>query len=184
MADEFPKVNVLRRGYEPESVQSFFKQAREAYEGGVATEVFSAPEVRKAAFPLKRGGYSTGAVDSALNRLEAAFVQRDRADYTAVHGESEWFALVTDRATALYPRLLRPAGDRFSHPEGRGKGYKCEQVDALLDRITAYFDDHKPLGVSDVRFALFDTASGSNAYEEAQVDGYLAAVVDVLLSVA
>lgn len=184
MADEFPKVNVLTRGYDPQPVQEFFKKAREAYEGGVPSEVFSAEDVRRAAFPLKRGGYNTAAVDSALNRLESAFVQRDRADFTAVHGEAEWFGQVTQRATALYPRLLRPAGDRFAHPEGRGKGYDCQQVDELLDRVTAYFDEHQQLEVADVRFALFDSASGTKAYDEAQVDTYLAAVVNVLLSVA
>ena len=179
MTELFPSAGRLSRGYEEEPVVQFFQEARRAYEGGASAEDISFDEIRKAAFPLVRGGFATQNVDAALSRLESAFIQRDRADYIAKHGESAWFSKIADEATVLYPRLLRPAGDRFDHPEDRGIGYDCDEVDALLDRLAAFFDDQGSLSESDLRFAR-----GENAYVEAQVDAYLGKAMYVLLAVS
>lgn len=184
MADIFPRVSFFRQGYDPKWVDSFFVEARGAYEGGVPAEVFSAENVRKAAFPLVRGGYASRAVDSALSRLENAFIQRDRVDFIAVNTEADWFAKVTEEATVLYPRLLRPLGERFSHPTKRTIGYKATEVDALLDRLTSYFDDQGSLTADEVRYAVFSPARGEKAYDEAQVDAYLSKTIQILLAVA
>lgn len=184
MTTAFPKVGFFRRGYHPEWVDAFFEEARSAYEGGIPQEVFSYPQVGQAAFPLKIGGYDTRAVDAALNRLESAFVQRDRMDFISVNGETGWFAHVAEQATGLYPRLLRPAGQRFSHPDGRERGYKANEVDRLLDRLTAFFDEGTPLDVKEVRLALFSSAKENDAYREDQVDAYLNRVVEILLCAA
>ena len=184
MTELFPSAGRLSRGYEEEPVVQFFQEARRAYEGGASAEDISFDEIRRAAFPLVRGGFDTRNVDAALSRLETAFIQRDRADYIAEHGEAAWFSKIADEATALYPRLLRPAGDRFSHPEDRWIGYDCGQVDALLDRLAAFFDDRGDLHEPDLRFALFDTARGENAYVEAQVDAFLGKAMYVLLAVS
>ena len=113
MSDAFPTVSIFRKGYDPDTVDEFFEDARRAYEGGRPAEQFSAEQVRQATFPLKRRGYRIDAVDAAMNRLEAAFVQRDRADHIAVNGEGAWYERVADRATTLYPRLLRPRGEQI-----------------------------------------------------------------------
>lgn len=181
MATIFPTVGVFRKGYEPQSVDAFFQAARSAYEGGTPGEIFSASQVRAAAFPLRRGGYETRAVDSALNRLEAAFVQRDRMDFISVNGENEWYARVAEDATVLYPRLLRPAGRRFAHPVKRELGYRASEVDALLARLTDYFDGRATLDVGDIRKAQFSAARGTDAYREDQVDAYLSRAVEILL---
>lgn len=182
MAAVFPKAGAFRRGYEPQDVDAFFMRARSAYEGGVPASQFSGKQVQNAAFPLKMGGYDTRSVDSALNRLEAAFVQRDKVDFISVNGEAQWHARVAEQATTLYPRLLRPNGERFSHPPRGTKGYQAAEVDALLERITAYFDSNAPLTVGDVRFALFRAAKGTQAYREDQVDAYLGRMVEILLA--
>lgn len=182
MSDAFPTVSFWRHGYAPDRVDTFFDDARRAYEGGVAAERFSAQQVRQATFPLKRGGYSIDAVDAAMNRLEAAFVQRDRADHVAVNGEAAWLEKVADRATTLYERLLRPRGDRFAHPES-GRGYEAVAVDDLLDRLAAYFDEGAPLSVDEVRLAVFQPARGRKAYAEGPVDAYLGRAVEILLAV-
>ncbi len=181
MAATFPKSGTFRRGYKPDQVDQFFARAREAYEGGIPVSQFSAQQVQQVAFELKYGGYDTRAVDSALNRLEAAFVQRDKVDFISVNGESQWHAHVAEQATTLYPRLLRPDGDRFSRPPKGEKGYSAAQVDEMLGRITAYFDRGEPLTVGDVRFVLFDSAKGKSAYREDQVDAYLGRMVEILL---
>ena len=112
MGDAFPTTGIFRRGYGKDAVDEFFIDARHAYEGGLPAEQFSAEQVRQASFPRQRNGYDTQAVDAAMSRLEAAFVQRDRADHIAVNGEGAWYEKVADRATTLYPRLLRPYGQR------------------------------------------------------------------------
>lgn len=183
MTDAFPRVSIFRKGYDPESVDAFFEDARRAYEGGVPAEQFSAEQVRQATFALRRNGYRIDAVDSAMNRLEAAFVQRDRADHVAVNGENAWFERVADRATTLYPRLLRPRGDRFAHPD-HGRGYDAEAVDDLLDRLADYFDDRGDIGVEDIRHAVFPPAKGRKAYAEGPVDAYLGRAVEILLAVS
>ena len=106
---EFPKVGFFSKGYHRGQVDAFFEDARRAYEGGLPPEQFSAEQVRLATFELKNRGYNIEAVDAAMNRLEAAFVKRDRADSVAAEGEAAWYDRVADRATTLYPRLQRPA---------------------------------------------------------------------------
>ena len=80
---EFPRVGLFSKGYDCAQVDAFFEDARRAYEGGVPPEQFSSEQVRLATFELKNRGYNIDAVDGAMNRLEAAFVNRDRADSVA-----------------------------------------------------------------------------------------------------
>lgn len=183
MSDAFPLVSIFRKGYDPELVDAFFQDARQAYEGGVPAEHFSSEQVRQATFALRRHGYRIDAVDAAMNRLEAAFVQRDRADHVAVNGENAWYEKVADRATTLYPRLLRPRGDRFAHPE-RGRGYDADAVDDLLDRLADYFDAHGEIAVDEIRHAVFPAAKRRRAYAEGPVDAYLGRAVEILLAVS
>ena len=75
---EFPRVGLFLKGYDCAQVDAFFEDARRAYEGGVPPEQFSSEQVRLATFELKNRGYNIDAVDAAMNRLEAAFVKRDR----------------------------------------------------------------------------------------------------------
>lgn len=155
---------------------------RPAAGAGAADEPLDADAVRLAAFDLVRHGYAPASVDSALDRLEAAFVAADRADFIAEHGQSAWMAGVVERATSLYERLTRPPLERFAPPV-RGRGYDAAQVDALLDRLVAYFDDGATIKAAQVRATTFASAPRSRAYAEGTVDAYLDRVVDVLLSV-
>ncbi|WP_099332736.1 DivIVA domain-containing protein [Actinomyces minihominis] len=184
MSDLFPMVKGLSRGYNPEQVDAFFAESRTAYEGGVPADTFSAEQIYTAAFDLVRGGYDPKPVDAALNRLEAAFIQRDRSNFVAEHGENKWFEKIADDATVLYPRLLRPQGDRFLHPEGRARGYSAVEVDAFLDRIAAFFDDRDNVTEAAIRTVTFKSARGEAAYNEAQVDAFLGAATRVLMAVS
>ena len=166
---EFPRVGFFSKGYDRGQVDAFFEDARRAYEGSVPPEQFSAEQVRLATFELKNRGYQIEAVDGAMNRLEAAFINRDRADSVAAEGEAAWYDRVADRATTLYPRLQRPRGERFSNPTS-GRGYSCEEVDDLLDRIAAYFDEAEELTANEIRTATFRPKRGKKAYAEGPVD--------------
>lgn len=183
MSDFFPKVRFYKKGYSPAEVDEFFDHARQAYEGGVPASEFSSEQVRRAMFPLKRGGYDPVSVDAALDRLEAAFVSRDRAAHVAVNGEEAWLEHVADRATTLYPRLVRPVGERFAHPEDGEVGYRKRDVDEFLERLAGFFDDEEILRADDVRRLTFPSAKGEDAYAEGPVDAYLARVVEILLAV-
>lgn len=182
MSDSFPRVSIFSKGYDPAAVDRFFEDARSAYEGGVPAEQFNAEQVRMATFRLKRRGYQISSIDAALSRLEAAFVQRDRADHIAVNGEAAWYQMVADRATTLYPRLLRPHGERFAHPKGE-PGYNAQQVDALLDKLEEFFNDKAELTADDIRHAVFKPARGKKAYAEGPVDAYLGRAIEILLAV-
>lgn len=187
MSQLFPRVAPTQRGYAPEQVEEFFAHARSVYESGRTPSGedaadFGAADVRTAAFDLVRRGYRAASVDAALDRLEAAFVAAERTDFIAERGQVAWMDAVVDRATSLYDRLKRPAGARFAHPD-RGRGYDAAQVDDLLDRLIAYFDEGTPVTAVQVRTASFASAPRARAYAEGPVDAYLDRVVDVLLAV-
>src|SRR5690625_4149646 len=119
MEDLFPTVGRWASGYDREEVEEFFERAKAAYENGRIS--MSSEDVRTAAFDLVRHGYDPAAVDAALDRLETAFIQRDRSEFVAAHGQDAWMEQVAERATTLYPRLVRPRGERFAPPERGGR---------------------------------------------------------------
>lgn len=180
-AGMFPRVGRWSRGYDPEQVDEFFARARVAYEGPLEASL-RGDDVRGVAFDLVRGGYAPSSVDGALDRLEGAFVRRERAAFVGKRSQQEWMAMVAERATTLYPRLVRPAGARFAPPE-HGHGYAAEDVDAVLDRLVAYFDAGASLTSGELRTATFRSARGDRAYAEGPVDAFLARAVEVLLAV-
>jgi DivIVA domain-containing protein len=178
----FRTVSGLKHGYDPDEVDEFFAHARSVYEQGPAGAL-SAKDVRGVAFDLVRGGYVTAAVDAALDRLEAAFVSRSRAEFVGQHGQQAWMQRLSEQARTLYGRLGRPDGDRFAPPEGREQGYEPADVDELCRRLVAYFDKGAPLTAAEVRSATFRARKGRNAYAEAPVDTFFARAVEVLLGV-
>lgn len=182
MTKLFPRTAVTSRGYDTEQVDTFFARARAAYEGAASDRDFGAHSVRTAAFDLVRHGYRAASVDAALDRLEAAFVSAERADYIAQNGQDAWMGQVVERATTLYERLTRPHGQRFAPPT-RGRGYATEAVDALLDSLVSYFDEGRPITAAEVRSTVFPSASRSKSYDEGTVDAFLDRAIDVLLAV-
>ncbi len=186
MSDLFPRGGFLRTGYAVRQVDDFFARARAAYERPILDEgAVSSHDVRRAAFDLKRGGYKTAPVDEALARLEVAFATRSREQYVRAHGQEAWMRVLAERAQVLYPRLRRPRGSRFAHPRGLfGKGYSATEVDAILDRLVAFFDTGAPLAPEELRAVLFSRRGGKRAYDERVVDAYLARAGDILQGAA
>ena len=178
----FRTVTGLKQGYDPDEVDDFFAHARAVYEQGPAAAL-SSKDVRGVAFDMVRGGYVTAAVDAALDRLEAAFVARSRAEFVATNGQQAWMTRLSEQARTLYGRLGRPDGDRFAPPERRQQGYEPADVDELCRRLVAYFDTGAPLTAAEVRSATFRRRKGRNAYAEPPVDAFFARAVDVLLGV-
>jgi len=178
----FRTVSRLRSGYAMDEVDEFFDHARRVYEGQVA-ETLRGRDVRATAFDVVRGGYSTGAVDAALDRLEAAFVARTRQEFVAARGQQAWMEQLADGARTLYGRMTRLDRAKFA-PAHRGEpGYEPADVDALCHRLVAYFDRGEPLTAREVRSATFRRRGGAKGYAEGAVDAFCDRAVEVLLGV-
>lgn len=109
----FSTVSKTKIGYDIDDVDDFFAQARETYEG-ITNDILTFRDVNTCVFDTQRGGYDPAEVDAALERLEVAFVAKERQEFTARGGPQVWMAQISERAQTLYPRLQRPAGERFS----------------------------------------------------------------------
>jgi DivIVA domain-containing protein len=178
----FPRVRRARQGYNVDQVEDFLEEARRAYtaERNDPT-VVSAESIRRTAFDLEKGGYSTTHVDAALERLEDAFASRERELLSAELGDATWFERARDIAQEVLDRLDRPVGHRFERVGFLSMGYHPKDVDAFGDRLTGYFQDGTAMSVDEVRGAAFRSRRGG--YSEAQVDLVLDAVIDVMLAV-
>ena len=182
MNDLFPSAGFMRRGYNRGHVEAFFADARSAYERPMLDDqALSSLDVRRAAFDIARGGYTCGAVDSALDRLELAFASRAREQFVRAYGQQAWMTRLAESAQALYPRLRRPRGDRFRAPVRSRRGYDAREVDALVERLIVFFDSGEPLAPEELRTATFRRRGKRLAYDERTVDAFLARAVDILL---
>ncbi len=181
MSKSFPKVNRRARGYDIPQVDAFIAAARVAYDNTIAgaTEMTST-SIRNMAFSLQKGGYSTSHVDGALERLETAFAERERAVALAEVGESAWLQNTTELSEVLTARFSRPAKRRFARVKFLAQGYKVHDVDSFAMRVLGYLTGGEPLAVADVRSVTF--RSGRGGYDEAQVDAVLDAVVELMLA--
>ncbi|WP_199423825.1 DivIVA domain-containing protein [Actinotalea solisilvae] len=182
MTAMFRTAGRLRSGYDTDQVDEFFTHARRVYEGEIR-EPLAGADVRRAAFDLVRGGYATSSVDAALDRLERAFVARQRQEFVAAHGQQAWMEHLAAQARTLYGRLSRPDGERFAPPARGEQGYDPDDVDDLCHRLVDYFDHGQSLTSDEVRTATFGRAKGRSAYAEAPVDAFCDRAIEVLLGV-
>ncbi len=182
MTHMFRTTGRLRTGYDPGQVDEFFTHARRVYEGEVPDHL-DGRTVRRAAFDLVRHGYEPPAVDAALDRLEQAFVTRERTAFVATHGQPAWLEHLADRARTLYGRLARPDGERFAPAPRRVQGYDPTEVDEVCRRLVDYFDHGHALSSADLRQVTFTRRFGHDAYAEGPVDAFLERAVEVLLGV-
>ncbi|NTW40071.1 MAG: DivIVA domain-containing protein [Cellulomonadaceae bacterium] len=182
MSTMFRTAGRLRAGYDTHQVDEFFARARSVYEGG-ASEQLVGRDVRQAAFDLVKGGYQPDSVDAALDRLERAFVARQRAEFIATHGQDAWLEHLASQARTLYGRLGRPDGERFAPAKRGEQGYDPDEVDDLCARLVDYFDSGQPLSSDEVRHITFGRRKGHAAYAEAAVDAFCDRAIEVLLGV-
>ena len=111
-----------------------------------------------------------------LSRWSAERQERIRSE-----GEEAWSARVQGSVEILRGRLGRPDGERFRRPSrAEAASYDVGGVDALCRRLLARFEGQDPLDANEVRRAVFSAARGAEGYDEAQVDAFLDASIDVL----
>lgn len=177
----FPRVKRGTRGYNTAEVDAFIAEARVAYDNQIAgATTLTSRAIRETSFDLAKGGYSTRHVDGALERLETAFAERERAVALATMGEAAWLQQASQISAVLTARFGRAPKHRFNRVAFLAQGYAVKDVDAFAERVSAYLLQGEPLSVADVRSVTFRAARGG--YDEAQVDAVLDALVDLLLS--
>lgn len=165
-------------GYHRRQVDQFMARARVAYEGSGGLR---SSDIRRITFDAVKGGYAADQVDDVLDRLEDALAQAERQERILSEGEEVWSARVQGSVEILRGRLRRPDGERFRRPSRPdAASYDVGGVDALCRRLLARFEEHDPLDVDEVRRAVFSAATGARGYDEAQVDAFLDASIDVL----
>lgn len=178
----FGRVGSLRRGYRVEDVDEYFANAKSLYQGEELADELDPEKIRTVAFPLVRGGYRPDDVDQALDRLERACRQRERASIVTSEGTDAWLERAYTSAATLYPRLGRPRGERF-RPPTKGRGYSRPEVDDLLDRLAKYFDGSGELISDELLSASFTMKGKSRSYDVNVVDVYLDRAISVLQAV-
>nr|WP_231917629.1 DivIVA domain-containing protein [Microbacterium pygmaeum] len=167
------------KGYEKKAVDAFLARARGAFEYG--GEPMTSAEVRQVAFPLVRRGYSIGAVDAALGRIEDAFAARERELAVTSGGVHAWVGQTRETAQAVLDRLSRPKGQRFDVVSALRYGYRIDEVDMVSDKLARYLETGESISVEQVRSVAFRMQRGG--YRESQVDAVLDAVIEVMLAV-
>lgn len=182
MSNTFPRTRSSQRGYSVDQVEDFLEDARQAYTAEPnAPVVVSSASIRQMAFAMQKGGYAPGQVDAALERLEDAFANRERERVVQQLGDQAWYAEARAIAQEILTRLSRPRGQLFDHVSFLSWGYDRKDVDAFGQRLAAYFQEGKAMGVDEVRTVAFRPRRGG--YREAQVDLLLDAVITVMLAV-
>lgn len=178
--ETFTKVKRLKWGYNPAQVDRFLAEAKDAYSNPGSAE-FDEATVRNVAFDRTRRGYSPDEVDGALDRMEAAFITAKRERVVAASGEEAWLNEAYSDAKSLYPRLLRPQGERFKDADQWG--YRKADVDEVIDRLAGYFDGEAELSSQDLRDCIFSQAKKAKGYDPATVDVYIDRAISVLVAV-
>ncbi|MEO0023776.1 MAG: hypothetical protein RL196_217 [Actinomycetota bacterium] len=164
-------------GYAPEEVDEFIAIARQQFEDPNQSLV-SSGAARRAVFHLVKGGYSISAVDSAIDRLEDTFANKEIRRQLADQGEfalDDRLARFTD---SLQSRLNRPKKKRFSHAVWPLRGYSMKQVDTFCQNLERYLVSGATMNASEVRNQLFKAKRGG--YAENQVDAFLDRAVEVI----
>ena len=181
MSVSFPRVKRRVRGYRVDEVDSFITVARSAYDSPIAgVETLTSQAIRATSFGIQKGGYSTTHVDAALERLETAFADRERAIVLATQGEDAVIAEATELAASLTARFDRNPRPRSRSVSVLAQGYAPIDVDAFTGRLAEFMKTGSGVTIADIRAVTFRSALGG--YEEAQVDAVLDALIELLLS--
>lgn len=181
MSTKFPLAPKSVLGYDIDQVEDFLDEARRAYgDDSEGPGEMSAQRIRHTAFAMRKGGYETGPVDEALERLEDAFARREREIGEGAGDEVDRNAQLRATIDEIVARLTRPPGERFDRVGILASGYRRADVDSFADRLTRNFQEEDSVTVAEVRSAAFRAQRGG--YREAQVDLVLDAVIDVMLA--
>lgn len=181
MSTTFPRVRGRRRGYDVDEVEAFLDRARVSFDSDPGSAEVTSEDIRRAAFSLRRGGYAPAEVDVVLERLEDVFARRELEHAIEQGGHERVYGDARSTAQEILDRSVRPRGKRFRRAGPLTLGYAVRDVDALTDRIAACIQAGTPLDVTALRQVAFAAQRGG--YQEAQVDLFIDATTEVMLTV-
>lgn len=164
-------------GYVPSQVDSFLASARQQYLDP-QSQTMDAASVRSARFELVKDGYSISAVDTAMEKLEDIFAERELERIYNSVGHQDFVRLLDEGLELLSARTSRAKGKHFSKRKWPNRGYYRKQVDQFSSRIATHLNQGEELTVKEVRLAVFKTQRGG--YAEYQVDAFIEKLVEVL----
>lgn len=177
MSYSFPSSAPKVAGYDKQQVDKFVELARVQFADS-NLELVTANVVRNTEFDLVSGGYLVSAVDTAMDRLEDAFAEREIQRQKRLRGE---FA-VDDRLERVIEivkaRTARPKRKKFGSVGWLLRGYDRRQVDKLCLAIENHLANKAPIDINTVRRAIFTAKRGG--YSESQVDAFIDRVVEIL----
>jgi DivIVA domain-containing protein len=164
-------------GYVPSQVDAFLASARQQYLDP-QSQTMDAASVRSARFELVKDGYSISAVDTAMEKLEDIFAERELERIYNSVGHQDFVRLLDEGLDLLRARTSRAKGKHFSKRKWPNRGYNRKQVDQFSSRIATHLNQGEELTVKEVRLAVFKTQRGG--YAEYQVDAFIEKLVEVL----
>lgn len=167
------------KGYACADVDEFLAHARAVFDAG--DNALTSHDVREVSFPIVKGGYRMSVVDSALGRLEDTLAKREKTAAVSELGADAWLAELRTEAKELLSHARRPVTKRFHRVTALKWGYAPGEVDVVCDRIAAYLRNGAPLTAAQLRGVAFTMQRGG--YDEAQVDAFLDATVELLLKI-
>jgi len=162
------------KGYDVAAVDEFIARAQ------TGESSLSSNDIRSAAFPVVKGGYSPVEVDAALERLEDAVAEHEHSELISRLGADGATAEARALAQEILNRVAREPRRRFRAAPLFTYGYNRTDVDEFTDRIRAFYNDGGLLSRADVRGVTFRPQLGG--YDEGQVDLLLAELVRVMLA--
>ncbi len=177
MSNTFPRANSNDFGYDSVQVDELVAKARLQFTDA-SNKLVTSKELRSTEFDLTKGGYSISAVDSALDRLEDSFAEREVKELQQSLGEQDFKAYRFRLSDLVWGRCDRPKGKRFDSAGLLLRGYSRKQVDTLVERVNRHISAGQSLALDSVRRASFRGKRGG--YSESQVDAFIDSVVELL----
>lgn len=162
----FPRTPKRKLGYSIDEVDRLIARARDQY-SNLSNRTLNWRELSSHSFSMVKGGYQPEAVDSAIEKLQDTFAERELSTIPLD---------LSNLRIALLGRVARKKGKRFTRVGVMSLGYSRKQVDAMIAVVGDYLDGGEKLSIEEVRDLKFKQQRGG--YIESQVDSYIDRLVE------
>lgn len=173
----FKTVAKGKLGYNQTEVDAFIVRARDQY-NNFSSQVLDWRDITAQKFSMVKGGYEVASVDSAIDKLQDAFAERELAKNPNSFEPSLSGPMLAELRGLLLGRASRAKNKRFDTANVFSVGYSRKEVDALLSVVQDYLEGGDDLTIDDVRVLTFKVKRGG--YFESQVDSYIERLVEYL----
>ncbi|MBT1017683.1 DivIVA domain-containing protein [Canibacter sp. lx-72] len=177
--NRLPLVTGRELGYDVQQVNEFLARARETYEGADrSANRLTSQDLRKTSFDLVKRGYATRFVDAALDRIEDVLYERERAELLSdVDARRMSNAAIVHLVQDVKFRAGLRKRRKFRRRGIFASGYNCVEVDSLVEQAVQALGQR--VTVAQLRESVFHRQW--RGYDEAQVDAFIDALVELYL---